>query len=93
MEDDRAGRHVAFLDPVDQRLDVLGGEVAQQLALGEQGDARARLLALAVEGVLEEARGIADRRTLLLEEERGQVVDGGARREAAVYYQIGRAHV
>ena len=39
----------ALMQAVEQRLDILGREMAQQVALRQQGQGRAQLLALAIQ--------------------------------------------
>lgn len=83
MEHDLARLDGPLADPVEQRQQVLRRQMAQQLALGEGSQAIAGFPTLAPERVLQEARGIAHRCTLLLEEERRSVVDRGSGAEAA----------
>ncbi len=74
---------LALAHALEQRLDVLGRQVAQQVAGRQQRQVLARGLPLAVQRILDETRGVAQRRALLLEEQRGDVVDHRAEREAA----------
>ena len=55
-EHDRVGFDLALLDAVDQRLDLLGRQVAQQSAFRQQRELFVDGSALAVQGIFQEAR-------------------------------------
>jgi len=85
VEDDLAGLHGSRAHAIEQWRHFLGRQVAQQVAAREQRKPVAQRAALAVQRVFHETRGITQCRSLLFEEERGDVVDNGAGGEAAGY--------
>ena len=48
---------LALLHAIEQRFDLLGRKVAQQVAFRQQSELFADSLALAIQGVFQEARG------------------------------------
>ena len=57
--------------------------MAQQIAFRQQLDGLLRILLLASQGILAKSCRVAYRRPLLVEEQRGEIIDDGTQREAA----------